>query len=194
MLDPGSAKVVARRYLARLDALAPVGADRVVDKMPDNVHYLGLIALLLPVARVVVCSRDPRDVAVSCWQTGFRACSWNNDWDLIARRLADYQRIVRHWERVRPLPLLHVPYEDLVADLEHHARRLIEFVGLEWDPACLHFHSNPRVVRTPSLAQVRRPVHSGSVGRWRNYEPYLEAMFEAFERQGVEVRSDEGRR
>ena len=103
---------MARRYLARLDALAPAGADRVVDKMPDNVHYLGLIALLLPEARVVVCSRDPRDVALSCWQTGFRACSWNNDWDLMARRLADYQRIVAHWERVRPLPLLHVPYEE----------------------------------------------------------------------------------
>jgi tetratricopeptide (TPR) repeat protein len=190
LLQPTAAKAVARRYLDKLDTLTGTGVARVVDKMPDNVNYLGLIALLLPEAKVIVCRRDPRDVALSCWQTGFRACSWNNDWYQIARRLADYQRLLAHWDRVRPLPCLELPYEAMVGDLEHHARRLIDFVGLDWDPSCLEFDSNKRVVRTPSLAQVRRPVYSRSVGRWRNFEPYLEPMFKAFDRCGLDVKSD----
>ena len=180
-------KAAARRYLDKLDALSPAGVARVVDKMPDNVNHLGLIALLFPNAKVIICRRDPRDIAISCWQIGFRSCPWNNDWDHIARRLADYQRILAHWERVRPLPCLDLIYEDMVADLEHHARLLIDFVGLDWDPACLEFHSNPRAVRTPSLAQVRQPIHSRSSGRWRNYEPYVRPLFQAFERHGVVV-------
>jgi tetratricopeptide (TPR) repeat protein len=184
-LGPITTKAAARRYLDTLDSIAPTGASRVVDKMPDNVNYLGLIALLFPRAKVIICRRDPRDIAVSCWQTGFRTCPWNNNSDHIARRLADYQRMVAHWEHVKPLPCLELPYEDLVADLERHTRLLIDFVGLDWDPSCLEFHSNPRVVRTPSLAQVRQPIHSRSAGRWRNYEPYLQPLFQALDRHGV---------
>jgi tetratricopeptide (TPR) repeat protein len=189
LLGPLSAKAAARRYLDKLDTLAPVGASRVVDKMPDNLNHLGLIALLFPRAKVIICHRDPRDIAVSCWQTGFRSCPWNNDCDHIARRLADYQRILAHWEGVRPLPYLDLSYEDTVTDLERYARVLIEFVGLDWDPSCLEFHSNPRVVRTPSLAQVRQPIHLRSAGRWRHYEPYLQPLFQALERHGVEIRN-----
>ena len=187
LLGPNSAKAAARRYLDKLHTVAPAGASRVVDKMPDNVNYLGLIALLFPRAKVIICRRDPRDIAVSCWQTGFRSCPWNNDCDHIARRLADYQRIVAHWERVRPLPCLDLQYEEMVADLERHARLLIDFVGLDWEPSCLEFHSNSRVVRTPSLAQVRQPIHSRSAGRWRNYEPHLQPLFQALDRHGVKL-------
>ncbi len=189
LLDPVSAKAAAQRYLVRLDALAPSGAARVVDKMPDNVRLLGLIAVLWPGARVILCARDPRDAALSCWQTGFTTNPWCNNWEHIARRFADYQRIVDHWRRTQPLEWLDVRYENLVADLEGHARRLIDFVGLEWDSACLEFHSTRRVVRTPSLVQVRRPIHSHSVGRWKNYEPSLQELFRALERH--EVRVDE---
>jgi tetratricopeptide (TPR) repeat protein len=182
-----STKAAARRYLDTLDSIASARALRVVDKMPDNVNYLGLIALLFPRAKVIICRRDVRDIAVSCWQTGFRSCPWNNDCDHIARRLADYQRILAHWELVRPLPCLKLPYEDMVADFECHARLLIDFVGLDWEPSCLEFHSNSRVVRTPSLAQVRQPIHSRSAGRWRNYEADLRPLFQALVRHGVEV-------
>jgi tetratricopeptide (TPR) repeat protein len=187
LLRPDTTKVAAARYLEMLDAFSSAGIVRVVDKMPENINHLGLIAWLFPNAKVIICRRDPRDIAISCWQTGFRSCPWNNDPDHIARRLADFQRVLAHWERAQPLPCLELIYEDMVADLEQHAQRLIEFVGLEWDPVCLEFYSNPRTVRTPSLAQVRQPIHARSAGRWRNYEPYMRPLFEAFERHGVIV-------
>ena len=186
-LRPDSANAASQRYLDRLNALAPPTAERIVDKMPDNVNHLGLIAVLLPNARAIICRRDPRAIALSCWQTVLRACPWNNDWDHIARRLADYQRLVKHWKQNPPLATFEIQYEELVADLEGHARRLIDFVGLAWDPACLQFYANPRVVRTPSLVQVRQPIHSRSVCRWRLYEASLKPMFRAFERHGVEL-------
>jgi tetratricopeptide (TPR) repeat protein len=186
-LTPELTRTAARDYLAQIDALAPPYAARVVDKQPDNINHLGLISLLWPGARVIRCRRDLRDVAVSCWQMGLVATSWSNDWDNIARRFRDYQRILAHWDETRPLEWLDLGYEDLVNDLEAQARRMIEFLGLEWDPSCLEFHSNRRVVRTPSLVQVRQPIHSHSVGRWRNYEPFIQPMFHAFERHGVRV-------
>ena len=184
-LGPDSVQTAAARYLARIDSLAPATATRIVDKMPDNVLQLGLIAWLFPSARVIVCHRDPRDVALSCWHTGFRSSSWNNDWNHIARRLADYQRVLEHWRVIRPLAKLDLQYEEVVTDPERHARRLIDFVGLDWDPACLEFHSNRLVVRTPSLVQVRQPIHSRSSGRWRHYEATLQPLLEAFDRHGV---------
>ena len=155
--------------------------------MPDNSRLLGLIALLFPKARVIVCNRDLRDVAVSCRQTGFTTNLWTNDWDHIARRFADHQRILEHWRRIDATPSLDVSYEELVRDLEAGARRLIEFVGLEWSPTCLDFHSTPRVVRTASLIQIREPIHDRSVGRWKRYEASLELLWQAFDRHGVDL-------
>ncbi len=188
-LTPESARTAARSVLERLESLAPPTAARIVNKQPDNFSHLGLIALLWPSARVIVCHRDPRDVAVSCWQMGLPTTPWSNDWEQIARRFVDHQRLEQHWERTRPLDWLDVAYEDLVADLEGQARRMIEFLDLEWDPACLAFHANRRAVRTPSLVQVRQPVHSRSVGRWRNYEPVLPPLLSAFERHAVRIGS-----
>jgi tetratricopeptide (TPR) repeat protein len=186
-LDPESTRPAARSYLERLDELAPRTAERVVDKQPDNLNHLGLIALCWPEARVIVCHRDRRDVALSCWQIGMPTTPWSNDWEHIARRFADHQRVLEHWKRSRPLPWLDVAYEDLVGDLEGQARRMIGYLGLEWDPACLAFHTNRRAVRTPSLVQVRQPVHTRSVGRWRNYEPFIQPLFAAFERHGIRL-------
>ena len=184
-LKPETTRAAARSYIDRLDALAPSTAARVVNKQPDNFSYLGLVALLWPAARVIVCHRDLRDVAVSCWQMGFPSNPWCNDWEHIARRFADHQRVLDQWKVAQPLPWLDVCYEDLVGGLEVQARRMTEFLGLEWDPACLEFHANPRVVRTRSRVQVRQPVHTHSVGRWRNYEPFVRPMLDAFDRHGV---------
>jgi tetratricopeptide (TPR) repeat protein len=184
-LDPVSSKAAASCYLDRLNALTRPGALRVVDKMPDNIDLLGLIALLWPGARVIVCHRNIRDVAVSCWQTGFASIHWANDYEHLARRFADYQRILDFWRRTKPLPWLDVSYEELVRDTDVQARRLIDFLDLAWDPACLQFHATRRVVRTASQSQVRQPIHSASVGRWRNYERSLEQLFHALDNCGV---------
>jgi tetratricopeptide (TPR) repeat protein len=186
-LGPDPARAAARRYLARLDRLAPATARRIVDKMPDNFPLLGFIALLWPGARVLLCRRDLRDIAVSCWQSSFDTIPWSNDWEHMARRFADHERLLAHWERTRPMAWLDVIYEELVSDPEGQSRRLIAFLGLEWEPACLEFYKARRVVRTASQIQVREPIHTRSVGRWRRYEPTLRPFLEALRRSGVVV-------
>src|SRR5262249_41836622 len=155
----------AQRHLDRLAELNRA-APRVADKLPDNYLYLGLLATLFPRARFIHCRRDLRDVAVSCWMTHFRQIRWANDPDHIVARFDEYGRIVEHWRRVLPLPVLAIAYEETVADLEAVARRLLAWCGLDWEPACLNFHEGKRPVRTASLTQVRQPLYQRSVARW----------------------------
>ena len=89
------------------------------------------------------------------------------------RRIRETERLAAHWRRVLPLRWMEVQYELLVADLEGESRRLIEFLGLEWEPGCLDFHRTERAVLTASAWQVRQPLYNRSVGRWRHYEPHL---------------------
>jgi hypothetical protein len=150
---------------------------RIVDKMPDNYLYLGLIAAMFPHAVLIHCRRDLRDVAVSCWMTNFRSIPWANDPNHIATRFAQSRRVMDHWWTVLPVPIHEVDYEDTVSDLEGVARRLIAACGLEWEPGCLEFHHLRRPVRTASVMQVRQPIYTRSVARWRNYEPELADLF-----------------
>jgi tetratricopeptide (TPR) repeat protein len=168
-LDPATARRIATQHLEQLREL---NADRprLVDKMPDNYLYLGLLAVLFPRAKFIHCRRDLRDNAVSCWMTNFRSIRWGNDPEHIAARFAEYRHIMEHWRRVLPFPLLEVDYEETVADLEGVARRLVDWCGLDWEPACLNFHDGQRPVRTASVNQVRQPIYKRSVARWKNYE------------------------
>jgi tetratricopeptide (TPR) repeat protein len=170
---------IQRLAVKHLDALRSLNesASRVVDKMPDNYLYLGLLAVFFPKARFIHCRRDLRDVAVSCWMTNFRHIRWATDTDDIARRFHDYQWLMDHWRRVLPAPLLEVDYEEIVADLEVGARRIVSSCGLEWEPACLAFHESKRPVRTASVAQVRQPIYKRSVARWKHYESALGELF-----------------
>jgi Flp pilus assembly protein TadD len=163
-------------YLARLRELHPT-ATRIVDKMPDNYLWLGFLYAIFPRAKFIYSKRDLRDVAVSCWITNFKQIRWACDWDDIASRVKSHQRIMEHWRAVLPVSVLEVDYEQTVEDLEGVARRMIDFCGLEWDPACLAFHESKRTVRTASLSQVRQPVYKKSVQRWRNYEEPLKPLF-----------------
>ena len=122
--------------------------------MPDNYLFLGLLASLFPRAKFIHCRRDLRDVAVSCWMTHFREVRWANDQQHIASRFHEYQRMMEHWRKVLPVPLLEVDYEETVADLEGVARKLVAWCGLEWEPGCLEFHQAKRPVRTASAVQV----------------------------------------
>jgi tetratricopeptide (TPR) repeat protein len=189
-LTPGVARQVAQWHLDRLRALN-AGAARIVDKMPDNYLYLGLIATLFPRARVIHCTRDLRDVAVSCWMTNFRQIRWAADPGHIAARFRDYRRLMGHWRKVLPMEVFEVAYEETVADVEGVARRLIAWCGLEWEDACLAFHRTARPVRTASVTQVRQPIYTRSVARWKHYEQDLAGLFGELGLAGPEARAKE---
>jgi tetratricopeptide (TPR) repeat protein len=175
-LDRATAGRLGAQHLERLRAL---NDDRrhVADKMPDNYMYLGLLAALFPQAKFIHCRRDLRDTAVSCWMTNFRHIRWANDPGHIATRFAEYRRLMEHWRRVLPVPVLEVDYEETVADLEGVARRLVSWCGLEWERGCLRFHEGKGPVRTASVSQVRQPIYQRSVARWKHYEQALGPLF-----------------
>jgi tetratricopeptide (TPR) repeat protein len=182
-LTRSAAQQVAQWHLTRLFNLN-ADALRVVDKMPDNYLYLGLIATLFPRARIIHCRRDLRDVAVSCWMTNFRHIRWAADPEHIAARFREYRRLMDFWRKVLPVEAFVIDYEEMVADFEGVARRLIAWCGLEWEDACLDFHKTHRPVRTASVTQVRQPIYTRSVARWRHYEQDLAALFRELEPAG----------
>jgi tetratricopeptide (TPR) repeat protein len=177
-LDRTTARRIGEQHLERLRELN-ADAPRVADKMPDNYQYLGLLAALFPKAKFIHCRRDLRDIAVSCWMTNFRHIRWANDAGHIASRFGEYRRLMDHWRRVLPVRVLEVDYEETVADLEGVARRLVDWCGLEWEPGCLAFHEGKRPVRTASVSQVRQPIYTHSVARWKHYEKALGSLFDA---------------
>ena len=179
-LNRQTASFSASRHLERLRALQPA-ALRIVDKMPENYFYLGLLASLFPRAKLIHCRRDSRNVAASCWMTHFQEIRWANDQRHIVSRFHEHQRMMEHWGKVLPVPLLEVDYEEVVADLEAVARRLVAWCGLAWEPGCLEFQQAKRPVRTASLVQVRQPVFRTSVGRWKHYEESLDLLFAPLE-------------
>ncbi len=184
-LSQAAARQLAERHDGRLTELAGGTVVRVIDKMPDNYVHLGLIAAMFPRATLIYCRRDFRDIAVSCWLTGFRSVRWTNAAEHIASRFHQHVRIMNHWKHVLPGRIHQVDYEETVADFEGTARRLVAACGLEWNPACLQFHRTDRPVRTASFAQVRQPVYSSSVGRWKSYQNELADLFAALpERPG----------
>jgi tetratricopeptide (TPR) repeat protein len=178
-LTPEAVRQLALRHNDKLQSLDGGRAARIGDKMPDNYVHLGLLTTLFPNAVFIHCRRDLRDVAVSCWITGFRSVRWTNDTHHIATRFQQYDRLMKHWQAVLPAPIHHVDYEETVDDLESVARRLLDACGLEWEPVCLEFHRTSRPVQTASFSQVRQPVYRGSIGRWKNYETELADLFAA---------------
>ncbi|WP_034302620.1 tetratricopeptide repeat-containing sulfotransferase family protein [Herbaspirillum sp. RV1423] len=171
---------IGRDYLSRIDGLAP-NALRLVDKMPANFLYAGLIPLVLSGARIIHCRRNPVDTCLSCYSKHFAGEQ------LFAYRLdelgafhLEYQALMESLRKVSPADrFLEVDYESVVDNLEGEARRMISFVGMPWDDACLSFHKTRRIVRTASVSQVRQPIYSTSKGRWRRHAAYLGPLLNA---------------
>lgn len=174
-------RTIAEWHSDRLAELDRGIKTYVVDKMPENYHSLGWIVTLFPHAKIIHCRRDVRDVAFSCWMTNFTKIRWANDLEHIATRINQYQRVTGHLHRVLPVPILEVDYELMVADQMGSTRRLLEFLNLDWDPACLNFHQTERLVRTASVAQVRQPIYTRSVARWKLYEDHLQPFLNRLE-------------
>jgi tetratricopeptide (TPR) repeat protein len=178
-IDAARLDSMAHEHLAYLGDLGG-DAVRVTDKLPYNFQHLGFIAQLFPNSRIVHCVRDPLDTCLSCYFQDFSRTNFHT-YDLrhLGAYYRQYARLMRHWHGVLDLPILDLSYEDLVADLEGASRKLVDFIGLDWDPRCLRFYEAERTVSTASSGQVRQPIYTRSVGRWRRYERHLGPLREA---------------
>jgi len=172
---------LAQNYLEQLPAESQ-DALRVTDKLPHNFLHLGLIELLFPGSRIIHCRRDPRDNCLSIYFCDFSSKHYYSyDMATLGRYYLEYERLMQHWKAAISLPVFEVQYEHLVADQASVSRALVEFCGVEWDEHCLDFHKTRRVVHTASYDQVRNPMYSRSVGRWKKYSKYLQPLFDALD-------------
>ncbi len=173
-LSPAECDRLARAYHARATRDAPENL-RVTDKMPSNFRHAGLIHQMFPGAVIVNCRRDLRDTCLSIFATHFaRGQHFAYDLAELGAYARGYETLTAHWRAVLPPTMwIDVDYEAVVADLEGQARRIYAACGLQWDAACLAFHRTQRPVRTASVNQVRQPLYSSSVGRWRAYAEFL---------------------
>ncbi|ACI51954.1 sulfotransferase [Gluconacetobacter diazotrophicus PA1 5] len=173
---------VAEDYLRRLDALVPDGAGataRVTNKTLGNYFFIGLIRQLWPHASIIHTVRDPIDTCLSCFSIPFAAQDFSFDLGELGRRYRCYRDMMDHWRQVLPAgAMLDVRYEDVVADLEGSARRIVAYCGLPWDDACLRFHETRRPVKTSSMEQVRKPIYRSAVGRWRPDDATLRPLLD----------------
>ncbi len=174
----------AGAYLAHIHSIASRPARRITDKMPNNIFHLGLIGTMFPGARVIFCRRDAVDNCLSCFFQQFDGDNILFSYDLAdcARQCLETQRLAAHWIKALPLRMLEIQYESLIAAQETESRRLIEFLGLPWHPACLNFHQQQRPVMTASVWQVRQPIYTRSVGRWHDYQRHLGPLLNALKK------------
>lgn len=172
--DHATCKKLAEKYLRVLTAPFP-HAQRVVDKSPFNSDILGIIHSVLPQARFIYVQRDPIDTCLSCYFQDFPpALNFTQDLADLEHYYRQHRRLIEHWRQyLPPQTLLDVPYEALTGDQETWSRRIMEFLGLEWDANCLVFQRTEQPVLTASYWQVRQKIYKGSVGRWRNYQKFI---------------------
>ena len=178
-LPPDVLRSLGAEYVDLLRRAAPEAA-RIVDKLPANFAFAGLIRLVLPNAKIIHAMRNPVDTCLSCFSKLFSGDQpFAYELGELGRYYGAYRRLMAHWRRVLPEDcLLEVSYESVVDDFETEARRVIAHCGLPWDPACLEFHKGSRPVHTASLVQVRQPIYRSAVGRWRPSEQALAPLLE----------------
>jgi hypothetical protein len=176
---------LGERYLAEAN---PCTSRYFVDKLPLNYLYLGLIRRALPQAKIIVVDRDPLDACYAMYKTLFEdAYPFTYDLGELARYYAAYTRLIRHWSGLLSPELYRLSYEALVADPAHQLRQLLTFLDLPWEEDCLDFYRRDGAVSTASAMQVRQPLHSRSVGSWRNYGSELQSLIEALRAEGLPV-------
>lgn len=179
-LTPKQYELLGNDYLG---AITRTAGDkmRITDKLLTNYFFVGLLHLLFPQAKFINTRRDPVDTCLSGFTKLFKD-DMPHSYDLgeLGRYYRQYDALMKHWEDVLPAGVMQVvEYEDVVADTEKAARSLIDFVGLEWQDACLDFHKSSRPVKTASVAQVRKPIYKSSVKRWKKYGTGLQPLIDA---------------
>lgn len=173
-LTPGDLKVLGEDYLASTRIQRKTGRPFFVDKMPNNFIHTGLIHLILPNAKIIDARRHPLACCLSNFKQHFaRGQGFTYSLTDIGRYYADYVDVMAHFDRVLPERIHRVVYEEMVANPEREVRQLLAYCGLPFEPACLRFYENDRVVRTASSEQVRMPIFTDAVEHWQNFEPWL---------------------
>jgi tetratricopeptide (TPR) repeat protein len=183
---PSRWKAIPQQYLNLLNAVAP-GAPRVVDKMPHNFAHLGFIRLCFPNARIIHCRRNPLDNFISAFQNRMsNSHGYAYDQVKYGEYYLEYVRLMNHWKTVFPAAIHELQYENLTRNPQTEVRKMLDFLGLPWEEACLSFHDRESTVKTFSRMQVRSPINTGSVARWHNYEKHLAPIISVFNQAGVE--------
>lgn len=172
-----SLRKLGQDYLDEVWKQAP-NARCISDKQLGNFCHLGLIHLMLPNAKIIHIVRDPMDSCFSCYATLFsKGVYYSYDQSALGRHYRFYREMMQHWKTVLPAGrFLDVRYEDIVADPEHETRRMLDYLDLPWDPACLRFHETQRVVSTASVVQVRQPIYTQAIARWKRFEKHLTTL------------------
>jgi tetratricopeptide (TPR) repeat protein len=184
-LDESALTAAAQNYLTELHGLDGQ-ATRIVDKMPGNFLFLGLVGLLMPGARIISCLRDPRDIGMSIFTFRFYgAHPYAHNLSDLGWYMGEKQRLMDHWKQVLPNQIMEVNLSDWVEDFPGTLTRLLDFLGLPYDPACEAFHETDRRVRTVSRAQVKEKVNARGLGRWKQYAEQLQPLVAALEAAGV---------
>jgi tetratricopeptide (TPR) repeat protein len=159
------------------------GAPYFIDKMPNNFRDIGFIHLILPNARIIDARRDAMPCCFGNFKQLFpQGMEFKYHQEELGRYYSQYVALMEHWDKVLPGKVLRVQYEDVVNDLEGSVRRLLEFLGLPFEPACLEFYKTARTVRTLSSDQVRRPINRDGLDQWRHFEPWLGPLKAALRR------------
>lgn len=178
-LDQQQLGTIASSYLRTLTK-GRSHALRCTDKNPQNYEQLGLIARLFPNARIIHCRRDPLDTCVSNFTQSFdRSHGYNANLTTLSAYYRCYFDLMEHWQAHLPLNIFNLDYEALITDQEGTSRKLIDFLGLDWDESCLAYFNNARSVTTPSRWQVRQPIYKTSVKRWKRYEKHLGPLIDS---------------
>lgn len=179
-LNPYTTRGIAEGILKELKELAAEAkpaARFIIDKLPHNFENVGLIKFLFPKAKIISVRRDPRDIAISNYFTDYAAkhggMGFAYDLTWIGEQLADHALLMHHWNQLFPDELLEVKYEDVVEDTELQARRMLEYLGVEWEPQVLAFNELDRPVKTASVWQVRQPIYKTSKAKWERYQDHL---------------------
>ena len=175
----------ASAYLTEMHELAPT-AHRIVDKMPSNYRYIWLIALLFPNAKIIHCTRDPRDIGLSIFTFRFHGDhGYAHDLGDLGWTIVEHERSMAHWKALFPNQVLTVRLQDWIEDFDGSLARVLCHVDLPPDSNCKRFHEAEGRVRTMSRAQVRQPINARGLGRWRTYAQSLSPLIEELERGGV---------
>ncbi len=173
-LPADARRTLGEAYLAGTQAHRRLGRPFFIDKTPHNFLHIGLIRLILPQARIIDVRRHPMAAGFSVFKQHFPGGHlFSCDLTEIGLYYRDYVGLMDHYDRAAPGMVHRIIYEDLVSDTESEIRRLLDYCDLPFEQACLDFHDNRRVVRTPSAYQVRRPIFREALDQWRNYEPLL---------------------